>query len=64
MIVMGITCFIYFVMPLILIWRARKEYQASLKSFFIGMTTFIVAVQILESPFHLYFLKYNLTTAS
>ncbi len=64
MIVMGITCFICFVIPLMLIWWARKKYQASLKSFFIGMIAFIVAVQILEAPFHLYFLKHNLTTAS
>lgn len=63
-IIMGITCLICFLLPLILIWWARKKYQASLKSFFLGMIAFIVAVQILEAPFHLYFLKMNLTTAS
>lgn len=63
-IVMGITCLICFMVPLLLIWWIRRKYQASIASFLVGMIAFVVAVQILESPLNYYFLIYNQTTSS
>ena len=64
MIMMGLTAFICFLVPLGTLYWIRRRYQASLKSFLIGMVMFIVMVQILEGLFHLYLLKINQTTAA
>lgn len=59
---MGITLLICFAVPLILLWVIRRRYQASLKSFLVGMIAFIIATQILEAPINAYFLLFNETT--
>ncbi|MGL4373111.1 MAG: YhfC family glutamic-type intramembrane protease, partial [Turicibacter sp.] len=50
--------------PLFLLIWVRKKYQASLLSFFVGMIAWVVAVQILEAPVHLYFLSANEITSN
>lgn len=59
---MGITLIICFVVPLILLWVIRRRFQASIKSFLVGMMAFIIATQILEAPINAYFLVFNETT--
>ena len=64
MIMMGLTAIICFLVPLGTLYWIRRRYQASLKSFLVGMVMFIVMVQILEGLLHLYLLKINQTTAA
>lgn len=63
-IMMGITCFVCFIVPLVLIWWLRKRYQASITSFLTGMIAFVVAVQVIEAPINYYFLVVNGNTSS
>lgn len=63
-IMMCLTLIICFGVPLVLLGFVRRRYQASIKSFFVGMLVFIVVTQILEAVFHIYLLKVNQTTAT
>ena len=61
---MCLTLVICFGVPLVLLWIIRRQYQVSLKSFFMGMIVFIIATQVLEAFGHVYFLKLNQTTSN
>lgn len=63
MMMMCLTLMICFGVPLGLFWFVRRRYQASIKSFFVGMIVFIVTTQILEAVVHVYLLKVNQTTS-
>lgn len=61
---MGITCLICFIVPILCIWWLHRKYNASRMSFLVGLIAFVVSVQVLEAPLHIYFLKINETTAA
>lgn len=61
---MCLTLVICFGVPLVLLWIIRRRYQASFKSFFIGMIVFVIATQVLEAFCHIYFLTKNETTSN
>ena len=63
MMMMCLTLMICFGVPLGLFWFVRRRYQASIKSFFVGLIVFIVTTQILEAVVHVYLLKVNQTTS-
>lgn len=50
--------------PVSLMIFLKLKYNTSLKSFFIGMVAFFIAVQVLETPVHYYLLNANETTAN
>lgn len=64
LLMMGVTCLICFIVPIVCIWWLRHKYNASIISFLVGMIAFILSVQALEAPIHIYFLKMNETTAT
>lgn len=61
---MGISLIISLFVPIVGMIYLKKKYNASLKVFFIGALAFFIAVNIIESPIHTYFLSYNKGTAS
>ena len=60
---MAISLIISLALPIAGIIYLKKKYNASLKTFFIGMIMFFVAVQILEASIHNYFLNINISTS-
>lgn len=64
MVMMGLTVLICFLVPLGTFYWMRRRYQASVKSFLVGMVMFILMTQILEGALHLYLLRINSTTAT
>lgn len=61
---MGMSLIISLFVPIVGMIYLKKKYNASLKVFFIGALAFFIAVNIIESPIHTYFLSYNKSTAS
>lgn len=61
---MGISLIISLFVPIVGMIYLKKKCNASLKVFFIGALAFFIAVNIIESPIHTYFLSYNKSTAN
>ncbi|MDV4149823.1 YhfC family glutamic-type intramembrane protease [Clostridium sp. AL.422] len=60
---MSISLIICLAFPIGGIIYLKVKYKVSLKTFFIGMLAFFIAVQILEAPIHNYILNINKGTA-
>ena len=60
---MIISLIICLVLPIGLIIYLKIKYKVKLKTFFIGMLAFFIAVQVLEAPIHYYLLSANKVTS-
>lgn len=60
---MIISLIICLVLPIGGIIYLKRKYKVKLKTFFIGMLAFFIAVQVLEAPIHYYLLSINKATS-